>query len=151
MDVVENLRESVRLLKEIDEYCDELTGENGLISICDRKIDYWEHYLEFEKLIPAQVYRIAREIKRLRILRRRYKNDAELIRVYKANEMKMQNAGNREILLIQVHKTDSKQKNATYSYSAYTEEERDCILGIKESKDLDEKGNEERNGSQDHT
>ena len=67
-----------------------------------------------------------------------------MIRVYKANEMKMQNKGSRDILMVQIHKTDSKQKNATYSYSAYTEEERDCILGIiKESKDLDEKGNEE--------
>lgn len=151
MDIVENLRESIRLLKEIEDYNDQLVGENGLISICDQKIDYWEHYLEFEKLVPGQVYRIAREMKRLRILRRKYKNDAELIRVYKANEMKMQNKGSRDILLVQIHKTDTRQKNAKYCYSAYTEEERNCILGIKESEDIDGKGEEEGIGSQDHT
>lgn len=131
MDVLESIKEAIGLLKGIDEYYDALNGENGYISTCDRKIDYWEHYLEFETLVPAQVYRIAREIKRLRIIRRQYKNDAELIRVYKQNEAKMQNGNHREILLSQLCKTDSKQKNATYSYSAYTEEERDEILGIE--------------------
>ena len=33
MDIVENLRESIRLLKEIEDYSDQLNGENGLISI----------------------------------------------------------------------------------------------------------------------
>ena len=131
------------MLKEIDEYAEKLHGENGLMSVCDQKIDYWEHYLEFEKLIPGQVYRIAREIKRLRILRRRYKNDAELIKIFKANEMKMGNKDNRDILMVQLRKTDRRQKNAKYCYSAYTEEERDYILGIKESKDRDGKGDKE--------
>lgn len=131
MDVLDSIKEAIGLLKGIDEYYDALNGENGYISTCDRKIDYWEHYLEFEKLVPAQVYRIAKEIKRLRIIRRQYKNDAELIRLYKQNESKMQNGNHREILLSMLYKTDNKQRNATYSYSAYTEEERNEILGIE--------------------
>ena len=129
MQVLNNIQQAVDLLKEIEDYNQELTGENGLISSCDKKIDYWEHYLEFEPLRVTEVYRITREIKNQRTLRRKYKNDAELIKVFKDNEAKMQNAANRDILLVQVHKTDTKQKNAKYNYSAYTDEERDRILG----------------------
>ena len=131
MEVVNNIEQAIKLLKEIEEYNAELTGEDGLISSCDKKIDYWEHYLEFNQLVPAQVYRIAREIKRQRNLRRRYKNDAELIKLYKDNEAKMQHVDHRDMLMVQLHKTETKQKNAKYSYSAYTEEERNEILGIK--------------------
>lgn len=131
MDVLENIKQSVALLKEIEEYYEDLNGENGLISTCDRKIDYWEHYLELEPLKVTEVYNITREIKNQRILRRQYKNDAELIRIFKENEAKMQNASNRDILLVQVCKAKNKQNNAKYSYSAYTDEERDLILNKK--------------------
>lgn len=131
MDVLENIKQSVALLKEIEEYYEDLNGENGLISTCDRKIDYWEHYLELEPLKVTEVYNISREIKNQRILRRQYKNDAELIRIFKENEAKMQNASNRDILLVQVCKAKTKQNNAKYSYNAYTDEERDLILNKK--------------------
>ena len=131
MDVINNIEQAVKLLKEVDLYNNELLGESGLISTCDKKIDYWEHYLEIEPLQITQVYNICREVKKQRILRRQYKNEAELIKLYKDNEAKMQNAGFRDILLTQLYKTDTKQKNAKYSYSAYTEEEKNKILGIK--------------------
>lgn len=132
MDVLGNIEQAIKLLEEVEEYYGELLGEGGLISSCDGKIDYWEHYLEFKPLRPKEVYRIAREIKYQRILRRKYKNDAELIKVYKDNESKMQNNGFRKILLSQIYKTDTKQKNAKYGYDAYTYEERNKILGIEE-------------------
>ena len=131
MDVLKNIETAITLLKEVEMYNNELIGDSGLISTCDKKIDYWEHYLEFEPLKPAEVYRICREIKMQRNLRRQYKNEAELIKLFKDNEGKMQHVDNRAILLTQLYKTDTKQKNAKYSYSAYTEEERNEILGIK--------------------
>ena len=131
MDVIGTIQEAIDLLKEVEKYNEKLTGEDGFISTCDKKIDYWEHYLELEPLQITQVYNICREVKKQRILRRQYKNEAELIKLYKDNEAKMQNAGFRDILLTQLHKTDTKQKNAKYSYSAYTEEEKNEILGIK--------------------
>lgn len=131
MNVLENIEKSISLLKEVELYNDELIGENGLISTCDKKIDFWEHYLELEPLRVTQVYNICREIKNQRNLRRQYKNDAELIKLFKDNEAKMQHVDNRAILLTQLYKTDTKQKNAKYSYSAYTEEEKNKILGIK--------------------
>ena len=134
MEVVDNIKQAIDLLKEVEEYNQQLNGENGLISVCDQKIDYWEHYIELEHLTISEVWRIAKEIKNQRILRRKYKNDAELIKVFKDNEDKLRNPGYRDILLNQICKTDSKQKNAKYGYNAYTDEERDYILGRKGDK-----------------
>lgn len=135
MEVLKNIEQSIQLLKEVELYNDELVGENGLISTCDKRIDFWEHYLELETLRVTQVYNICREIKKQRNLRRQYKNDAELIKLFKDNEAKMQNVDYRAMLLTQLYKTDTKQKNAKYSYSAYTEEEKNKILGIKNKGD----------------
>lgn len=146
MEVLDNLKQAVSLLKEIDEYADIVNGENGLISACDKKIDYWLHYLENEELKVTEAYKIVREIKKQRMLRRQYKNQAELIKIYKDNEAKMQNKDSRDILLVQVCKTDTRHKNAKYNYNAYEPEEIDEILGVKKVSLLDKilkKGNEE--------
>lgn len=131
MEVIDNIKEAVRLLREVEDYNNQLNGEDGLISVCDKKIDYWMHYLELEDLKLTEAYNIIREIKKQRLLRRRYKDDAELIKIYKDNESKMQNPNTRDFLLMQIYKTDSRHKNAKYNYSAYTEEERDSILRPK--------------------
>lgn len=131
MEVIDNIKEAVRLLREVEDYNNQLNGEDGFISVCDKKIDYWMHYLELEDLKLTEAYNIVREIKKQRLLRRRYKDDAELIKIYKDNESKMQNPNTRDFLLMQIYKTDSRHKNAKYNYSAYTEEERDSILRPK--------------------
>lgn len=131
MDVLKNIEQAITLLKEVDDYNDQLNGLNGLISVCDQKIDYWEHFLELEPLNIAYVYKICEEIKKQRILRRKYKNDAELIKVFKNNEQKMSNSQYRDILMTQINTTNSKQQNAKYSYDAYTNDEALEILGIK--------------------
>ena len=146
MEVLENLKQSIALLKDIDNYHEQLLGDNGLISACDKKIDYWLHYIELNDLKVTEAYKILKEMKRLRILRRQYKNDAELIKMYKDHEAKMQNSANRDILLVQVCKVDTKHKNAKFSYDAYTEEEFKEILYEKKKGLLDKilkKGNEE--------
>ena len=43
----------------------------------------------------------------------------------------MGNASYRDILLTQLHKTETKQKNQKYSYNAYTEDEMNDILHPK--------------------
>lgn len=131
MEVLANIQIAIELLKEVEEYNERLNGENGLISICDKKIDFWEHYLELEDLKVTEAYNINKEIKKQRQLRRKYKNDAELIKLFKDNEAKMGNASYRDILLTQLHKTETKQKNQKYSYNAYTEDEMNDILHPK--------------------
>ena len=133
MEVLNNIQQAVELLKEVEEYNERLNGENGLISICDKKIDYWLHYLELEDLKVTESYKILNEIKKIRIHRRKYKNDAELIKLFKDNESKMSNAAYRDILVTQLHKTDNRHKNLKYSYTAYSEDEINDILGPKKS------------------
>lgn len=133
MEVLEKIKEAIKLLQDNEEYYQELNGEGGLISVADQKIDYWLHYIEFNKADAKKMCRIHKELKKLRNERRKYKNDAELIKVFKDNEQKLVNTQNREFLLAQVCKTDTKQQNAKYGSTVYTEEEINEILGIKES------------------
>lgn len=135
MNVLENIKTAITLLEQNEEYRDEL---NELQSITDRKIDYWLHYIELNPLKTAETYRIVKEIKQLRNQRRIYKNDLELLKIFKDNEVKMCNASNRKILMTQVCKTANKQENAKYSYDAYTEEEANEVLGIKKESEQNE-------------
>lgn len=126
MNILENIKTSIQLLEENNQYFDILTQ---LQSKTDKKIDYWLHYIELENIPVTKSYKILREIKKLRQERRKYKNEWELLKVFKDNEQKMVNEKNRQILLTQICKTDNKQQNAKYSYDAYTEEEKEKILG----------------------
>lgn len=127
MSVLSNIKEAISLLEENENKCDEL---NTALSQADRKIDYWLHKIELETIPVTQAYKIIKEIKKQRMLRRQYKNDLEILKVYKENESKMGNSGYRQILLTQVCKTDNKQQNAKYSYDAYTEDELKEIFDV---------------------
>ena len=126
MSVIENIKKAISLLEENENYYQELFE---LQSQTDKKIDYWLHYIELEKVPVTQSYKIIKELKRLRNLRRQYKNEMALMRVFKDNEQKLCNISNRKILLNQICRTDNKQQNAKYSYDAYTSEVIEKILG----------------------
>lgn len=126
MGILNNLKESIKLLEENDEQYKNLFEQQ---SKSDKKIDYWLHYIELNNVPVTQAYKIIKEIKKQRQERRTYKNEIELMKVFKDNENKLCNVDNRKILLNQVCKTDKKQKNCKYSYDAYTKEEINEILG----------------------
>lgn len=128
MNVFENIKQAIALLETNEQHFEELIE---LQSKTDKKIDYWLHYIELNNIKVTESYKIIKEIKKLREERRKYKNEFELIKVFKDNENKMANASNRKILLNQIHKTNNRQQNAKYSYDAYTEEEKNEILGVK--------------------
>ena len=126
MSVIDNIKKAISLLEENENYYQELFE---LQSQTDKKIDYWLHYIELEKVPVTQSYKIIKELKKLRNLRREYKNEIYLMKIFKDNEQKLCNESNRKILLNQVCKTESKQKNAQFNYDAYTDEEIKEILG----------------------
>lgn len=128
MSVLENIKQALNLLQENENHYSELVDD---LSISDKKIDYWLHYIELNNVPVTQGYKIIKEIKGLREKRRIIKNDLELMKVFKENEQKMVNSKNRQLLLNCICKTDNKQQSAKYSYDAYTEEEINEILGIK--------------------
>ena len=137
MDVLENVKEAIRLIDEAENKADELTA---MYSQADRKIDFWLHRIELESIPVTQAYKIIKEIKKQRQIRRQCKNELELLRVFKDHEGKLCNSGNRKMLVNKMYKTENRQKNAKYSYDAYSEEEIKDIFDIwiidgKESKE----------------
>jgi hypothetical protein len=126
--MLENLQKAIELLDEIEENSNVLVDT---LSELDRKIDYWLHYIENEPIPVTYSYKIIKEIKRLRIERRKCKNEIELNKIFKDNNQKLCNAKNREFLLSQVQKTNKKQQNAKYGYDAYTQEEFNNVLDLK--------------------
>ena len=125
MSVLDNIKTAITLLEENEDRHDELLAQ---LSLADRKIDYWEHYIELEKIPVPLSYKILMEIKKQRLIRRQCKDELELLKVFRENEGKLCNTNNRKILLTNVCKTDSKHKNAQYNYDAYTEEELEEIF-----------------------
>ena len=138
MSVLENIKQALDLLQQNEDYYSNLVDA---LSDTDKKIDYWLHYIELNNVPVTQVYKIIKELKRLREKRRSIKNDLELMKVFKDNEQKMVNSKNRQLLLNSICKTDNKQQNAKYSYDAYTEEEINEILGMKKEVDYGCNGN----------
>ena len=138
MKVLTNLTQAIELLQQNEEYYSELFD---LLSETDKKVDYWLHYIENETVPVTQAYKIIKEVKRLRGLRRLYKDELSLMKIFKDNEQKLGNASNRRILLTQVQKTNNKQQNAQYNYEAYTEEEINELLGIKKEAEDEKQDN----------
>lgn len=136
MEVLNNIKEAIRLLEE---NTDAIEGLSETRSLCDRKVDYWLHKIELETIPVTEAYKIIKEIKKQRNIRRECKNALEILKVFEDNEGKMCNTNNRKILLNQVCKTANKQANAKYSYDAYTDEELAEIFGYKLEKDVEEK------------
>ena len=134
INVLDNFNNALSLLEQNDEYYEELIE---LQSITDKKIDYWLHYIELNKLKTSEAYRIIKELKILRQERRQYKNDFNLIKVFKDNESKMCHQNNRKILKACINKTDTKHRTAQYKSEVYTEEEIKEILGIKEEEEIE--------------
>lgn len=120
MGVLDNVREAVELLDDVDNMHEDLIQQ---LSVADKKIDYWEHMMELETIPVTQAYKIIKEMKRLRISRREAKNELELLKVFRDNQGKLCNTDNRKMLLSNLYKTSNKQQNAQYSYDAYTTEE----------------------------
>ena len=127
MGVLDNIKEAIRLLDENEDRVSEI---NAAYSQADRKIDFWLHRIELEQIPVTQAYKIIKEIKKQRQIRRQCKNELELMRVFKDNENKLCNPGNRKILLAQIGKTANKQENAKYNYDAYSEDEIKDIFDI---------------------
>lgn len=126
INITEITKEVCEALKKLDTY----NGKVGdYLSTLDKKIDFWEHIIELNKLNTSQIYRVYKEIKRLRTLRRKVKNDMELLRTFTAHRQKLNFPASVEGVSIEMFKINSLQSKRQYSYSEYTEEEIKEILG----------------------
>ena len=127
INVKDKILEVSKLLDEIDEYGDSLPNA---LSIVDSKICDLMHLIEINTLKTNQCYRIVRELHKLRLERRKIKNNMDLLQVFKTEKNKLINIENRKFLLNAIYKEDRRQNNAKYNNRIYSEEELKELLGV---------------------
>lgn len=127
INVKDKILEVSKLLDEIDEYDNSLSSA---LSIADSKICDLMHLIEMNTLKTNQCYRIVRELHKLRLERRKIKNDMDLLQVFKTEKNKLINIEYRKFLLNAIYKEDRRQNNAKYNSRIYTEEELKELLGV---------------------
>lgn len=126
INVKDKIVEVSNLLDEIDEYDDSLSSA---LSIADSKICDLMHLIEMNTLKTNQCYRIVRELRKLRLERRKIKNDMDLLQVFKTEKNKLINIEYRKFLLNTIYKENKRQNNAKYNSRIYTEEELKELIG----------------------
>ena len=114
-------------MQKVEEYKEQLPT---LQQEVDYKLSDLLHKIENDSLNAPQSCKIVKEIKKQRLIRRNYQNDYEILRTYTNNINKLTNAGNRELLLSEVNKTN-KRLNQPYKNRVYTDEDMKELLGVK--------------------
>lgn len=126
MDVLEELKNAINILNKVDEYKDSLVDK---LSEQDKRLSDLEHYIEENKLSTNQCYRMIKEIKKQREIRRKIKNDYTILTNYGNNINKLINHDSRRMLLEKVYKTN-KSLETKYKNRIYTEEDLEELLGV---------------------
>lgn len=127
INVKDKIIEVSKMLDELDEYDDSLSSS---LSTVDSKICDLMHLIENNTLKTNQCYRIVRELRKLRLERRKIKNDMDLLQVFKTEKNKLLNVEYRKFLLNSIYKEDKRQNNVKYNNRIYSEEELKEILGV---------------------
>ena len=124
MDVINEITEVIEKLDKIDEY---ISGLSDALSKVDSKQQDLLHYLEDNKINMLWSYRYIKEMKNIRIDRRKIKNDMELASKYAEHRNKLLSKEHRQFLLTELHKRE-KFLNMPYKNRQYTEEEMQKVL-----------------------
>lgn len=124
-NIIEELKDVTAKLDKLDEYFNSMSE---LESNIDMKLSDLYHYIENNTLKTNECYRIVREIKKQRQIRRILKNDYALLSTYKNNHQRLNNEKNRKLFLAEMHKTQ-KSLNTKYKNRVLTDEDFIKILG----------------------
>ena len=119
MNIVEEVKEIITKLNELNKYYEELPQQLG---IQDSKEQDILHYIEDNKISAFEAYRLIKELKKVRDERRVIKNNYELLQVFNSNKNKIINQSNRQFLLQDLYVRE-KRLNSKYKNRQYTEEE----------------------------
>jgi len=124
MELLEEITNAIKKLDEVEEYTDKLCEA---LSNEDQRTSDLLHYIENNNINAAQSCHLIKEIKKVRLERRKIKNDMEIARAFKDNINKLINAENRKMIMAKLHKT-SKQLESEYQNRVYSNEELTEIL-----------------------
>lgn len=119
MNIVEEIKEIVAKLNELDDYN---TTLNQKLNNLDEKTQDILHYIENNKISTFGCYRIIRELKQIRVERRKVKYDMELARTYDKQKNKLISKDNRQFLVQEICKCE-KQLPTKYTNRQYTNDE----------------------------
>lgn len=132
MNLIEELKIIIDKLNEIDNYTQTLGDQ---LSIEDKKTCDLLHYVENNKLSAFECYRLFKEMKDVRIKRRKIKNDMELAKTFDINKSKLLLKENRIFLINELYKRD-KQLKTKYVNRYYQEEDLQMMLkGVSRDKE----------------
>ncbi len=126
MDIIEEITNISKSLNKVQNYMRNLPSQ---LEKLNWKLLDLEHLIENNTLTTKECYRIVREIKKVRIERRKVKNDIELYNSFKENQNKLTTIENRQFLLAELNKI-KKSLGTKYKNRVYTEEEIKEILGV---------------------
>jgi len=124
IDVIKQLHQITESLDEIDEYYESLTGK---LSEVDQKTQDLLHYIEYNKISILWAYKYIVLLKRLRVERRKIKNDMTILGKYSEQKNKLLSSTNRKFLMNEIHKTE-KQLDTPYKNRQYKDGEIEEIL-----------------------
>ena len=124
MNIVEEIKEISDKLDEIDNYN---SGLGQQLSSIDKKQQDILHYVENNKLSAFGCYRLFKELKKVRLIRRKIKNDMELSKIYLEQKTKLLSTENRKFLLQVLYKKE-KSLDSEYKMQEYKEEELETII-----------------------
>lgn len=141
VDIIKTITDVCKKLDEVDEYIDSLPA---LHSEMDMRMSDLYHPIESESLTVAQAKRFTDEIQSVCNNRRIIKNDTSIAKVFKDNEGKLLQKGNRQILLSRLNVLAKHKEQTEYSYRVYSEDEINKLLGVRKTKGVkkDEKEKE---------
>ena len=125
MNVMEKLTEAISILDEVDEYATNLADR--LLELEGKQQDLL-HYIENNKISIFWCYRMIKEIKTIRMERRKVKTDIEIISRFESLKNKMISKDNRSFILPELHKKERQLMECGYNNRRYTEEELEKIL-----------------------
>ena len=127
MDIVNELKIVTEKLDALDSYFNSM-GE--LESNIDMKLSDLYHYIENNSLKTNECYRMIKEIKKQREIRRNLKEDYVLLSAYRNNHQRLNNEANRKMFMTVMYKT-KKDLAKQYKNRVYTDQEIKDILGGK--------------------
>lgn len=129
MDVIEKLSEATKILNEVDSYQSTLADR---LSELDTKQQDILHYIEDNKMNMLWCYRLIIELKKVRIERRKIKNNMEILRNYKEMDGRMiTGISNRDQLMVALRKKE-RSLQTVYKNRQYSDEDIQNILRGRE-------------------
>lgn len=141
---MENKNEMYDILKEsilaLNKASEKFSQNSDLQQEIDYKIQDILHYIENETIKPnsKQSYRLVKQLKELRSIRRKLKEEYEVYKTYLDNNGKMQNDSNRNILLSQLN-NKLKSLDSEYNYRIYTKEQIEKYINDEKITNIDNK------------